>query len=83
VRLGWDRWLGEHSAFVGMHGFGASDPGEDAHKYFGITAEKRLWRRPARSCEPPRHLTRVRRGFNDPLLRRGWRVCAVNGRSSR
>ena len=27
VRLGWDRWLGERGAFVGMHGFGASAPG--------------------------------------------------------
>jgi transketolase len=40
VRLGWDRWLGERAAFVGMHGFGASAPGEDVYKHFGITAEK-------------------------------------------
>ena len=40
VRLGWDRWLGERGAFVGMHGFGASAPGAAAYEHFGITAEK-------------------------------------------
>ncbi|HEX5325775.1 MAG TPA: transketolase C-terminal domain-containing protein, partial [Acetobacteraceae bacterium] len=40
VRLGWDRWLGPRSAFVGMIGFGASAPGADVYKHFGITAEK-------------------------------------------
>ena len=44
-RLGWDRWLcGERgaerkSAFVGMTGFGASAPGPELYKHFGITAE--------------------------------------------
>ncbi|MGD9615202.1 MAG: transketolase [Alphaproteobacteria bacterium] len=40
VRLGWDRWLGERGAFVGMHGFGTSAPGAAAYEHFGITAEK-------------------------------------------
>ena len=40
VRLGWDRWLGEKSAFVGMTGFGASAPVEALYPHFGITAEK-------------------------------------------
>jgi transketolase len=40
VRLGWDRWLGERGAFVGMHGFGASAPIESLYPHFGITAEK-------------------------------------------
>ncbi|MDT9106106.1 transketolase, partial [Escherichia coli] len=26
VRFGWERFIGEHGAFVGMHGFGASAP---------------------------------------------------------
>ena len=39
VRFGWDRWLGERSAFVGMHGFGASAPIEALYPHFGITAE--------------------------------------------
>jgi transketolase len=39
VRLGWDRWLGERSAFVGMTGFGASAPIEALYPHFGITAE--------------------------------------------
>jgi transketolase len=40
VRLGWDRWLGERSAFIGMEGFGASAPVEALYPHFGITAEK-------------------------------------------
>jgi transketolase len=40
VRLGWDRWLGERSAFIGMHEFGASAPGEALFAHFGITPEK-------------------------------------------
>jgi transketolase len=38
VRLGWDRWLGERAAFVGMTGFGASGPATDLYRHFGITA---------------------------------------------
>jgi transketolase len=40
VRLGWDRWLGERAAFVGMTGFGASAPIEALYPHFGITADK-------------------------------------------
>jgi transketolase len=40
VRFGWDRWLGERSAFIGMSDFGASAPGEAVYAHFGITAEK-------------------------------------------
>ncbi len=39
LRFGWDRWLGEKSAFIGMKGFGASAPAGDLYKYFGITAD--------------------------------------------
>jgi len=39
VRLGWDRYIGENGAFVGMHSFGASAPYKDVFKHFGITAE--------------------------------------------
>jgi transketolase len=39
VRLGWDRWIGDRGAFVGMRGFGASGPGPELYKYFGITPE--------------------------------------------
>ncbi|WEX74052.1 transketolase [Sinorhizobium numidicum] len=38
-RLGWDRWMGPHSAFVGMQGFGASAPAGDLYRHFGITAD--------------------------------------------
>jgi transketolase len=40
VRLGWDRWLGRNSCFVGMEGFGASAPVEALYPHFGITPEK-------------------------------------------
>ena len=39
VRLGWDRWLGERSAFIGMNGFGASGPADALYKLFDITPE--------------------------------------------
>ena len=39
VRFGWDRWLGERSAFVGMTGFGASAPADALYPHFGITPE--------------------------------------------
>lgn len=38
-RFGWDRWLGERGAFVGMPGFGASGSPEALYAHFGITAE--------------------------------------------
>jgi transketolase len=39
ARLGWDRWIGDDGAFVGMTGFGASAPAADLYQHFGITAE--------------------------------------------
>lgn len=39
MRFGWDRWLGERGAFVGMSGFGASGPADVLYRHFGITAE--------------------------------------------
>ena len=39
ARLGWDRWIGERGAFVGMTSFGASAPAGDLYKHFGITSE--------------------------------------------
>ncbi|QJE73349.1 transketolase [Aerophototrophica crusticola] len=39
VRLGWDRWLGEDGAFIGMPGFGESGPYQELYKHFGITAD--------------------------------------------
>jgi transketolase len=39
ARLGWDRWIGENGAFVGMTGFGASAPAPDLYRHFGITPE--------------------------------------------
>ena len=39
VRQGWDRFIGEDGAFVGMTGFGASAPAEQLYEHFGITAQ--------------------------------------------
>ncbi len=39
VREGWDRYIGPHGRFVGMHGFGASGPYKDVYKHFGLTPE--------------------------------------------
>lgn len=37
--FGWEKFIGEAGAFVGMKGFGASAPAERLYKEFGITAE--------------------------------------------
>jgi transketolase len=37
ARLGWDRWIGERGAFLGMTGFGASAPASALYDHFGIT----------------------------------------------
>jgi len=39
VRQGWDRFIGQDGAFIGMTGFGASAPAEMLYKHFGITAK--------------------------------------------
>lgn len=39
VKFGWERWIGEDGAFVGMTGFGASGPADELYRHFGITAE--------------------------------------------
>ncbi|WP_416211173.1 transketolase-like TK C-terminal-containing protein [Nitrospirillum sp. BR 11828] len=39
VRFGWDRWLGDQGAFIGMEGFGASAPAPDLYRHFGITVD--------------------------------------------
>ena len=39
VEFGWREWIGDHGAFIGMSGFGASAPAGDLYKHFGITGE--------------------------------------------
>ena len=39
VRHGWDRWIGETGAFVGMKGFGSSAPAPVLYDHFGITPQ--------------------------------------------
>jgi len=39
IKQGWERFIGEDGAFVGMTGFGASAPAEVLYEKFGIAAE--------------------------------------------
>jgi transketolase len=39
VGHGWERWMGDSGAFVGMASFGASAPAPELYRHFGITAE--------------------------------------------
>ena len=41
IGMGWERWLGDGGAFVGMSGFGASAPAPKLYEHFGITAAAR------------------------------------------
>ncbi len=40
VGFGWERWLGEMGAFIGMESFGASAPAGQLYQHFGITPAK-------------------------------------------
>jgi transketolase len=37
--FGWERYVGESGAIIGMRGFGASAPAADLFRHFGLTAE--------------------------------------------
>ncbi|HPH98162.1 MAG TPA: transketolase [Anaerolineaceae bacterium] len=37
MTLGWERWVGENGAVIGMHSFGASAPAKILYEKFGIT----------------------------------------------
>ncbi len=39
IQQGWERYLGEDGAFIGMTDFGLSAPADDLYRHFGITAE--------------------------------------------
>jgi transketolase len=39
VVTGWEKYLGENSAFIGMNSFGASAPADELYAHFGITAK--------------------------------------------
>jgi transketolase len=39
IRQGWDEIIGSDGGFIGMTDFGASAPGKELYKHFGITAE--------------------------------------------
>lgn len=38
MTLGWERWVGEKGAVIGMHSFGASAPAKTLYEKFGLTA---------------------------------------------
>lgn len=40
AKFGWEKYIGGYGMFIGMNGFGASGPGPDLYKHFGITAEE-------------------------------------------
>jgi transketolase len=40
VGFGWERWLGDRGAFIGMDGFGASAPAAKLYEHFGIAPSK-------------------------------------------
>jgi transketolase len=37
---GWERWVGDAGATLGLHGFGASAPYQDLYRHFGLTPER-------------------------------------------
>ena len=39
IKQGWERFIGEDGAFIGMSSFGASAPAEVLYREFGITAD--------------------------------------------
>ena len=39
AQFGWEKYMGKYGMFIGMAGFGASGPGPDLYKHFGITAD--------------------------------------------
>lgn len=39
IRQGWDGLIGRNGGFIGMDGFGASAPGAELFKHFGITSD--------------------------------------------
>lgn len=38
--FGWDRWIGDAGAFIGIDGFGASAPAPALYAHFGITVDR-------------------------------------------
>ena len=39
-KFGWEKYVGLKGDIIGMDGFGASAPGAELYKYFGITVEE-------------------------------------------
>jgi len=39
ITLGWERYVGDNGAIIGMNSFGASAPAGELYKHFGITSD--------------------------------------------
>jgi transketolase len=37
---GWERWVGDAGATLGLSGFGASAPYQDLYRHFGLTTQR-------------------------------------------
>ena len=53
VSLGWERWVGDEGAIIGLDHFGASAPAGTIFEKFGFTADRVDRRRPARRARRP------------------------------
>ncbi|MCS7011876.1 MAG: transketolase, partial [Anaerolineales bacterium] len=40
VTLGWERWVGERGAVIGVSTFGASAPYQEIYRHYGLTVER-------------------------------------------
>ena len=40
VSMGWERWVGDHGAIIGLDHFGASAPAGTIFEHFGFTADR-------------------------------------------
>ena len=68
VSLGWERWVGDEGAIIGLDHFGASAPAGTIFEHFGFTADRvtDIARKVARDGLRGRIPTRRRRPFRRP-----------------
>jgi hypothetical protein len=75
--IGWDRYVGEMGAKVGMHTFGSSAPLKDLMVKFGFTPDKVLAAQRSRS-RSSKHITRrIRKPLSDRKAGQGEKRCSV------
>ena len=77
ISLGWDRWVGDEGAIVGLDHFGASAPAGTVFKEFGFTVERvtdvarRVVREGLRGRIPTLHPGHLGLGGEHPSLSTG------------